>query len=103
MGRWAQARHRGGGGLPTVATPVLVSVGNGNLTWTIPGDPPSWALVYFSPDGILPFVLDGFPSWTDGDGGNEYVPFNGAGLYYVYGSTDRINPSTPVSNTVEVI
>lgn len=47
MGRWAQSRRRGGGGVLTssVAAPVLTALGDPDLSWTWSGpDPDAWSI-----------------------------------------------------------
>lgn len=46
MGKWAQSRHRGGGGYQNLCPSIVVTMVAGvGITWAIVGEePPNWAI-----------------------------------------------------------
>lgn len=98
MGRWAQARRRGGGGSQAapLESPVLTALGEPEISWTFGGDLPDLWDVYASVVIEGPYVLDDSIPGGDSLYGNA---LNGL-FYYVIGATFAHAPVTGQSNIV---
>lgn len=96
MGKWAQARHRGGGGInpAPLPAPVLVAEGGPILEWTWDlTDPDSWEIDE-SDDGSSGWVAFAFPAGPDRSNG----PVNHLKFYRIIGLDVDNNPVTSYSN-----
>lgn len=101
MGRWSQARLRGGGGTPPAAVlsaPVLSDDGSSNLIWTWAGpDPDHWD-VEVSGTGDVPWAVNEQDPGSDRGTGPV-----GAGLFWrIIGRDSGELAVTAYSNVVAI-
>lgn len=99
MGKWAQARHRGGGGFGNTLLPapeLLAEAGRTvSWTWLLP-DPDNWMLEE-SLDGTTGWTAFAFPAPFD----RSVQPVTIGNFYRLVGLDADNNPSTGYSNVVE--
>lgn len=97
MGRWAQRRHRGGGGQPSLPVAVLFleATGFDNLQWSwTDTDPEAW-VIESADDPGGPWTFDSsVPGGDRNEAGVDNTKF-----FHVYGTVGGIQ-STPTSNVV---
>ena len=101
MGRWSQAKLRGGGGVQETAKPAgpeLAFVAPSNLSWTwSSGDPDFWEIETSN---------DGVSGWANVDeepgAARAAIAVTILGQFYrIWGSTNGTDQTTGISNVVE--
>jgi hypothetical protein len=96
MGRYAQARRRGGGAIQSLYLPVLTGDEDDNLSWVVGGPQPHHARLWGAASLDGPFTDGGTVAW--GLGGTAADP----GFWFVVGE-DLVNGSvTQPSNIVSL-
>jgi len=101
MGKWAQSRHRGGGGIRTdnsLPVPFLEITEPAFLGWSVTGPAPLHALLQVSADEAGPFTDVDQVLWTDVPNGPRDTDL----WYRVFGQDAGDNLITQASNVVQL-